>query len=97
MRTDSIDPQISPIHADSSRTAFRTKTAKPAPDRVAGRSLHYSLAESCFSEEVLRFPVKSANLRNLRIKTVRCFGCGLQAALRNLRIHRFFEAFWRLA
>ena len=33
-------------------------------------------------------PVKSANLRNLRIKTVRCFGCGPQAALGNLRMNR---------
>jgi len=33
-------------------------------------------------------PVKSANLLNLRIKTVRCFGCGPQVALRNLRIDK---------
>jgi hypothetical protein len=30
--------------------------------------LHYDLALPCFSEKVLPFPVKSANLRNLRIK-----------------------------
>ncbi|MBP1779372.1 MAG: hypothetical protein H6Q86_5383, partial [candidate division NC10 bacterium] len=48
-----------------------------------------TLAEPCFSEKVLPFPVKSANLRNLRIKTVRCFGCGPQAALRNLWINKF--------
>ena len=42
------------------------------------RNLHYALAESCFSEKVLPFPVKSANLR---IKTVRCFGCGPLAVL----------------
>ena len=35
------------------------------------------------------FRLKSANLRNLRIKTVRCFGCGPQAALRNLWINKF--------
>jgi hypothetical protein len=48
-------------------------------------NLHYTLAKSCFSEKVLPFPVKSANLRNLRIKAVRSFGCGSQAALCNLR------------
>jgi len=32
---------------------------------------------------MLRFPVKSANLRNLWMKTVRCFGCP-QAVLCNL-------------
>jgi hypothetical protein len=54
---------------------------------VKSANLHYKLAESCFSEELLRFPVKSANLRNLRIETVHCFGCGPQAALCNLRIN----------
>jgi len=41
----------------------------------------------------LPFPVKSANLRNLWIKTVRCFGCGPQAALCNLQKYTL----WRLS
>jgi len=49
-------------------------------------NLYYTLAEPCFSEKVLPFPVKSANLRNLRISIVRCFGYGPRAALRNLRM-----------
>ena len=49
--------------------------------------LYYKFTESCFSEKVLPFPVKSVNLCNLRIKTVRCFGCGPQAALCNLRLY----------
>jgi hypothetical protein len=52
------------------------------------RNLHYKLAEACSSEKALPFPVKSANLRNLRIKTVRWFGCGPQAALCNLWMTR---------
>jgi len=59
------------------------------------RNLHYTLTEPCFSEKVLPFPVKSANLRNLWIKTVRCFGCGTQAALCNLWIVRLLFATWR--
>jgi len=49
--------------------------------------LHCEITESCFSEKVLPFPVKSVNLCNLRIETVRGFGCGPQAAQGNLRMH----------
>jgi hypothetical protein len=51
------------------------------------RNLYYPLAEPCFSEKVLPFPVKSVNLCNLRIETARGFGCGPQAAQGNLRMY----------
>jgi hypothetical protein len=72
-----MDPQVTRIHADSPGKTARVKSA----------NLHYKLAESCFSEKLLRCPLKSANLRNLRIETVHCFGCGPQAALCNLRMN----------
>jgi len=46
---------------------------------------HYTLAESCFSVEVLRFSWKSANLRNLWIKMICCLGFGSGDAVWNLR------------